>query len=71
MTGSSPGADHVGGLRTEPEQWRDRVTAFLLAIQPAELDSGYWLDGGIVDILPSEPFVTADRCDVAIVVNGF
>ena len=28
-----------------------------LAIQPAELDSGWWLDGGIVDILPSEPFV--------------
>jgi fermentation-respiration switch protein FrsA (DUF1100 family) len=24
-----PGSGHIGGLRTEPEQWRDRVTAFL------------------------------------------
>jgi uncharacterized protein len=24
-----PGAGHIGGLRTEPEQWRIRVTAFL------------------------------------------
>ena len=42
-----------------------------LAIQPAELDGGWWLDGGIVDILPSEPFVSDDLCDVALVVNGF
>jgi NTE family protein len=42
-----------------------------LAIQPAEFDSGWWLDGGIVDILPSEPFVADDVCDVAVVVNGF
>jgi NTE family protein len=42
-----------------------------IGIQPAELDSGWWLDGGIVDILPSAPFVSADLCDVALVVNGF
>jgi NTE family protein len=42
-----------------------------IAIQPAQLDSGWWLDGGIVDILPSEPFETHDLCDLAIVVNGF
>lgn len=24
-----PGADHIAGLRTEPQLWRDRVTAFL------------------------------------------
>ena len=45
--------------------------ALPIAIQPAELDAGWWLDGGIVDILPSEPFVTEDRCELAIVVNGF
>jgi NTE family protein len=42
-----------------------------VAIQPAELDGGWWMDGGIVDILPSEPFVSGDICDVALVVNGF
>jgi NTE family protein len=42
-----------------------------LAIQPAELDSGWWLDGGIIDILPVDPFLAGDRCDLAIVVNGF
>jgi uncharacterized protein len=24
-----PGSGHVAGLRTDPEQWRDRVTGFL------------------------------------------
>lgn len=42
-----------------------------LAVQPAELDSGWWLDGGVIDILPSDPFVAEDRCDLALVVNGF
>jgi NTE family protein len=42
-----------------------------IAFQAAELDSGWWLDGGIIDILPSDPFVVDDRCDLAIVVNGF
>jgi NTE family protein len=42
-----------------------------LAIQPAELAGGWWLDGGIVEILPSAPFLAGDRCDAAIVVNGF
>ena len=35
------------------------------------LDGGWWLDGGVVDILPAEPFVGTDRADLAIVVNGF
>lgn len=47
------------------------AVALPLAIQPNALDGGYWLDGGIVDILPAEPFVDTDRADVAIVVNGF
>lgn len=42
-----------------------------VAIQPAELSGGWWLDGGIIEILPAEPFLVGDRCDVAIVVNGF
>jgi NTE family protein len=41
------------------------------AIQPTELDGGWWLDGGIVDILPSQPFLSGDVCDLAIVINGF
>lgn len=47
------------------------AVALPIAIQPNPLDGGYWLDGGIVDIFPVEPFVTADRCDLAIVVNCF
>lgn len=47
------------------------AVALPLAIQPNELDGGYWLDGGIVEILPVQPFVEQDLCDVAIVVNGF
>ena len=42
-----------------------------VAVRPAELDGSWWLDGGIVDILPAQPFVTRDLCDLAIVVNGF
>lgn len=41
------------------------------AVQPAELDGGWWLDGGVVDILPAQPFLAGDICDLAIVVNGF
>ena len=41
------------------------------AVQPTQLDGGWWLDGGIVDILPSRPFLTGDICDLAIVINGF
>jgi len=47
------------------------AVALPLAIRPNALDGGWWLDGGIVDILPAQPFVDTDRCDVAIVVNGF
>lgn len=47
------------------------AVALPLAIQPNHLDGGWWLDGGVVDILPAEPFVGTDRCDVALVVNGF
>ncbi len=42
-----------------------------IAVRPAELDGSWRLDGGIVDILPAQPFVTQDLCDLAIVVNGF
>lgn len=47
------------------------AVALPLAIQPNQLDDGWWLDGGVVDILPAEPFVGTDRCDLAIVVNCF
>jgi len=47
------------------------AVALPIAVEPVELDGGWWMDGGIVDILPAEPFVTADRCDLALVVNGF
>lgn len=47
------------------------AVALPLAIQPNHLNGGYWLDGGIVDILPAEPFIDTDRADVAIVVNAF
>lgn len=41
------------------------------AVQPTELDGGWWLDGGVVDILPARPVIENDVCDLAIVVNGF
>lgn len=63
------------GPDTHPELSAARAVrlavALPMAMQPVALDGGYWLDGGIVDILPAEPFVGTDRCDVAIVVNGF
>ena len=47
------------------------AVALPTAVQPTQLDGGWWLDGGIVDILPSRPFLTGDACDLAIVINGF
>ncbi len=45
--------------------------ALPLAFEPVAYQGRSYLDGGIVEILPSRPFVQADRCDVAVVVNGF
>ena len=42
-----------------------------LAFQPVRFQDGWWLDGGIVEILPARPLVGTDLCDVAVVVNGF
>ncbi|MCU0301720.1 MAG: patatin-like phospholipase family protein [Candidatus Nanopelagicales bacterium] len=47
------------------------AVALPLAVKPVPFDGGWWLDGGIVDILPSRPFLEGDLCDVAVVVNGF
>jgi NTE family protein len=47
------------------------AVALPLAVQPNRLGDGWWLDGGAVEILPAEPFVGTDRCDLALVVNGF
>jgi NTE family protein len=47
------------------------AVALPLAMQPVAFEDGWWLDGGIVDILPAEPFLSGDVCDMAIVVNGF
>ena len=63
------------GSRTHPDLSAARAVrmavALPLAAKPNELDGGWWLDGGVVDILPAEPFVGTDLCDVALVVNGF
>jgi NTE family protein len=63
------------GPDTHPEVTAARAVrmavALPIAIQPNELDGGSWLDGGIVDIIPAEPFVDTGRCDLAIVVNCF
>jgi NTE family protein len=45
--------------------------ALPLAFEPVDYRGESYLDGGIVEILPAQPFTSADRCDVAVVVNGF
>jgi len=45
--------------------------ALPLAFEPVDYEGDSYLDGGIVEIFPAQPFTTADRCDVAVVVNGF
>lgn len=47
------------------------AVALPTAVQPTLLEGGWWLDGGVVDILPVQPFLQEGACDVAIVVNGF
>jgi NTE family protein len=47
------------------------AVALPVAAQPNPLGQGWWLDGGIVEILPAQPFVRVDRADVAVVVNCF
>jgi NTE family protein len=66
---------HYLGPDTHPDLTAARAVrmavALPLGMEAIPLDGGWWLDGGIVDILPAQPFVDDDRCDVAIVVNGF
>jgi NTE family protein len=45
--------------------------ALPLAFEPVDYQGQSYLDGGIVEILPSRPFTRGDICDVAVVVNGF
>lgn len=45
--------------------------ALPVAVQPVAFEDGWWLDGGIVDILPAQPFLSGSVCDMALVVNGF
>ena len=47
------------------------AVALPVAMEPVEFEGGWWLDGGIVDILPAAPFLGGDACDLAVVVNGF
>lgn len=47
------------------------AVALPVAMQPVRFEGGWWLDGGIVDILPAQPFLDEDLCDLAVVVNGF
>ncbi|HEX6886669.1 MAG TPA: patatin-like phospholipase family protein [Candidatus Nanopelagicales bacterium] len=42
-----------------------------IAVQPVRFEDGWWMDGGIVDILPAAPFLVPGAWDVAVVVNGF
>jgi NTE family protein len=63
------------GTASHPELSAARAVrmavALPLAVKPVPFEGGFWLDGGIVDILPSRPFLEGDLCDVAVVVNGF
>ena len=63
------------GPDTHPDLPAARAVRMAVALprHPAQpgLDDGWWLDGGAVEILPAEPFVDSDRCDVGLVVNGF
>ncbi len=47
------------------------AVALPLAFEPVAYQGESYLDGGIVEILPSRPFAHGDECDVAVVVNGF
>lgn len=47
------------------------AVALPLAFEPVPYQGESYLDGGIVEILPAQPFTDRDRCDVAVVVNGF
>ncbi|MGA7688156.1 MAG: patatin-like phospholipase family protein [Jiangellales bacterium] len=47
------------------------AVALPLAFEPVEYQGESYLDGGIVEILPSRPFSHDDLCDRAVVVNGF
>lgn len=47
------------------------AVALPLAFEPVEYQGQSYLDGGIVEILPSRPFVEPGACEVAVVVNGF
>ncbi len=63
------------GPDTHPDLTAARLVrmsvALPLAVEPVRFDGGWWLDGGVVDILPAQPLLDEDRCDVAVVVNGF
>jgi NTE family protein len=47
------------------------AVALPLAFEPVAYQGESYLDGGIVEILPARPFSHDDRCDVAVVINGF
>lgn len=48
------------------------AVALPLFYEPAELDGGFWCDGGIVDIFPVHPVLDLEeRSDLAVAVNGF
>jgi NTE family protein len=43
-----------------------------LLLDPVEMDSDSWCDGGIVDIFPVHPVLDIEaRCEVALAINGF
>jgi NTE family protein len=47
------------------------AVALPLAFEPVAYQGESYLDGGIVEILPSRPFSHDDLCDRAVVINGF
>ena len=48
------------------------AVALPLFLQPAQMDGGFWCDGGIVDIFPVRPVLELEPpSDGAVAVNGF
>lgn len=64
------------GPRTYPDLTVARAVHMAIAlplfIQPVELDSFHWCDGGIVDIFPVHPLLDIEEpCDFTLAINGF
>lgn len=64
------------GLETTPDMTVARAIRIAVALPiwfaPVPRGDGWWCDGGLVDVLPTEPLLASQvRPDGAVVVNGF